>query len=214
MSQSSEPKSLELPDWDLIYRQGRPPWETGLPAGELVRIVEKGVIPFGTTLELGCGTGADAVYLARRGFEVTAVDFAPTALERARNRAQMEGVPIRFVLDDVFEFAPTAGQFDFVYDGGFYHFVRQVDLARFLDMLWRVTHPGSFYLALIGGTAEDVDGWPPGVTEHEIRFELARLFDFVRLRPCRIDSPDKPKGYRGWSCLMKRPEGFQKVSPK
>ncbi len=205
MRQLYEPKSLEVIDWDRMYRGGRPPWETGQPAGELVRALEEHLIEPCSTIELGCGTGADAVFLAEHGFEVTGVDSSPLALERARNLARSEGVPVRFVLDDVFEFGRTAGQFDLVYDAGFYHFIRGVDLSGLLDMLWRITRPGSLYLALIGSTEEEGEGGPPQVSEHEINFELTSLFDIVNLRPGRFESPNREEGYLGWTCLMKRP---------
>jgi len=205
-----ELQSMDVPDWDLIYREGTPGWETGCVAEELVRVLDEGVVRPGSVLELGCGTGADAVHLAKRGFEVTAVDTSPLALERARIRAERAGVPIHFVLDDVFEFAPMAGKFDLVYDAGFYHFIRQTDLSRLLDLLWRLTSPGSYYLTLAGSSEEDAEGGPPQVTESEIRSELGRLFEFVHLRPFHFESPRREEGYLGWSCLMKRPERFAK----
>jgi len=198
-------KPAGVPDWDMFYRQGTPPWDTGRPAGELVRALKEGVIQPSRVLELGCGTGADAIFLARHGFEVTAVDSAPIALERARARAEHEDVLPRFVLADVFEFAKTAGKFDLVYEAGFYHFMRLVDLDRFLDLLWRVTHPGSHYFALIGSADETAESGPPRVSEDEIHDELGRLFEFVHLRPFRFESPRREEGYLGWSCLMQRP---------
>ncbi len=188
-----------------MYREGTPPWDTGAPKQELVRILDEARVPVGTAIDLGCGTGADAVYLARRGFEVTAVDCSAMALERAHTRAEMEGALVRFVLADVFTFGLKAGQFDFVYDGGFYHAIRQIDLRRYLDLLWRVTKPGSYYLCLAGSTGEESEGGPPQVSEEEIRRELGRLFEFVHLRPFRFESHQSPQGYPGWSCLMRRP---------
>ena len=189
-----------------MYREGTPPWESGAPSGELVRVLDEGLVAPGRTLEVGCGTGADAVCLARRGFEVTAVDWSAQAVERARARARIVGVPVRFVLADVFEFVRTAEPFDFVYDAGFYHFIRGADLTRYLDLLWRTTRPGSFYLALVGSTGEKAEGGPPQVSEDEIRLELGRLFEFVHLRHFQFESPDRKEGYLGWSCLMRRPQ--------
>jgi len=168
-------------------------------------MVEGGILKPARILELGCGTGANAVYLARRGFEVTAVDSSPTAIERARTRAEQAGALLRIVLADVFEFAETAGTFDLVFDAGFYHFARQVDLSRLLDLLWRVTHPGSFYFTLAGATGELAEGGPPQVSEEQVRGELGRLFECVELRRFRFESPRRKEGYLGWSCLMRRP---------
>jgi SAM-dependent methyltransferase len=205
MSQLPDEKPVESPDWDAIYRLGTPPWETGVPAAELIRVLDEGIVRPGTVLELGCGTGADAIYLAQRGFEVTAVDISALAIERARVRAEREGALARFVQADVLQFAATAGQFDLVYDAGFYHFIRRVNLAGLLDLLWRVTRPGSFYLALAGAAGATGEEGPPQVSEEEIHDELGRLFEFVHVRPFRFQNPRRKQGYPGWSCLLRRP---------
>lgn len=206
MSRMSSAQPYSPPDWEAMYRDGTPAWETGNPAGELIRVLDEGIVSPGTTLEVGCGTGADAVYLAQRGFEVTAVDSSPLAVERAHRRAELAGVPVCFVLDDVFEFVRTGERYDFVYDAGFYHFIRRYDLTRYVDLLWRTTRPGSYYLALVGGVGEEAEGGPPQVSEEEIRLELGRLLEFVHLRHFQFESPHREEGYLGWSCLMRRPQ--------
>ncbi len=207
MSVVPESRPAKAPDWDAMYRIGTPYWETSEPADELVRIIgEERLIEPCTTLELGCGSGTDAVYLGRQRFEVTAVDCSPLALERAHIRAERAGAVVRFVLDDVFEFAQEEGPFELIYDAGFYHSVRDYDLDRYLDLLWRVTQPGSLYLALVGAASGRAKGGPPQVAKDDIRDELGRLFDFVHLRECRLQSPLRRGGYRGWSCLMRRPD--------
>ena len=57
--------------------------------------------PYGTALDLGCGSGIWAVELARRGWQVTGVDFVPKALRRARARAKEAGVELRLLEGDV-----------------------------------------------------------------------------------------------------------------
>jgi len=198
-------KKMAMLDWDAMYRAGTPPWDAGCPSREFMSVIESVPIRPCTTLELGCGSGANAVYLARRRFEVTAVDGSPLALERARLRAEQSNALLRFVLADVFDFGRHAGRFEFVYDVGFYHFVRQNELGRFLDLLWWVTQPGSYYLTLAGSTGETNEGGPPQVSEEEIRDELGRLFEVVQIRPFRFESPRRADGYLGWSCLMRRP---------
>jgi len=237
MNPTLPPEARTADDWDRLYREGLPPWETGKPADELVRVLRdhRASIPRGMVIELGCGTGADAVYLAKAGFDVTAVEFSPIAMERARARAEMEGAAVHFVLDDVFEYIETAGKFDLIHDAGFYEFARRQDLGRLLDVLWRLSTPGSFYLVLAGnadekkGTGafcrngpegashkmhlspfsspdEPLDDGPPSVTQRDIHLELGRLFEMVELRPCRLASPRRADGYPGWSCLMRRPQ--------
>jgi len=191
-------------DWDAMYREGTPPWETGVPAAELLRVLDEGLVCPGVALEIGCGTGADAVQLVKRGFEVTAVDCSPTAIERARARADIEDALPRFVLADIFEFAPTAGQFDFVYDAGLYQFVRHYDLSAYLDVLWRVTRPGSLYLTL-AAAGDSGEGGTPRVSKRQIYQDLGRLLEVVDLQRCRLESRFQKDGQPAWSCLMRRP---------
>jgi methyl halide transferase len=205
MNPPTATKSFQVPDWDRMYREGTPPWETGRPAPELIRLVGTGAFGRGSVLEIGCGTGSNAIYLAKRGFDVTAVDNSPTALERARTRAEQCDALLRLVLDDVFEFFPTAGTFDVVYEAGFYHFIRRTHLSRYMDMLWHLTRPGSLYLSLAGSDEEHIEGGPPSVSRDDIHNELGRLFEVVEVRPFRFESPQRPEGYAGWSCLMRRP---------
>jgi SAM-dependent methyltransferase len=176
-----------------------------VPAAELVRLVESKTLRPVRTLDLGCGTGADAIYLAKRGFEMTAVDSSLTALERARVRAERDDAVLRFVPADAFEFGHTAGQFDLVYDIGLYHYIRQTDLEPFLDLLWRVTRPGSHYFTVAARKEEASHDGPPAVGKRQMHLELGRLFELVEIRECRLASPNVPAGYPAWSCLMRRP---------
>jgi SAM-dependent methyltransferase len=205
MSPALKPKYVTPADWDAAYREGTPPWDAGKPHAELIRVLDEYRLRPQTVLEIGCGSGADAIVLARRRFEVTAVDCSPIAIERARLRAEQHDAVLRFVLDDIFEFARSAGQFDLVYDAGLYHAVRQVQLNPYLDVLWRVTRPGSYYLCLAGAPAEAAEDGPPQVSEDEIHNELGRLFEYVHLRPTRLEGANPNEFRAGWSCLMRRP---------
>jgi SAM-dependent methyltransferase len=201
-----KPKYLTPADWDAAYRDGTPPWDADVPHAELARILDEHRLRPQTVLEIGCGTGADAIVLARRRFEVTAIDCSAIALERARYRAEQRSDWIHFVLADIFEFVRSAPRFDLVYDAGVYHYLRQTHLDRYLDVLWRVTRPGSYYLCLAGSPSETDENGPPQVTEDDINNELCRLFEIVQLRPTRLESPVCKEGYPAWSCLLKRPE--------
>jgi SAM-dependent methyltransferase len=95
--------------YKLLYAVGYTPWEqpARLPAvhervADLFEREEGGhEAPHGKALDLGCGAGTWAVELAKRGWDVTGVDFVPKALRRARERARQAGVGIRFVEGDV-----------------------------------------------------------------------------------------------------------------
>src|SRR3954452_9296635 len=115
--------------WDERYQKGNTPWETGQPSSELQRVLSETTVTPCRALELGCGTGASAVWLAQQGFDVTALDLSTVAIESARRRAEAAGAGVRFLAADVLKPPPElAGPFDFVFDRGCYHAVRREDV--------------------------------------------------------------------------------------
>jgi SAM-dependent methyltransferase len=160
--------------WDERYRTGETPWETVQPSSELRRVVAETPVAPCRAVELGCGTGASAVWLAQQGFEVTAIDLSPLAVERARRRAEDAGVKVRFLAGDVLH-PPRelAGPFDCFFDRGCYHAVRREPRLRMMldrseDDSPRVPRPlkGSGAAATRSvscnpPTRGSATGWPP-----------------------------------------------------
>lgn len=114
----------------ILYRVGFTPWEqmAKLPGGKRIpalfeREEAGGEPPYGPALDLGCGSGIWAVELARRGWQVTGVDFVPRAVRRARERAQEAGVELRLVEGDVTKLgeADVGSGFRLLLDFGCFH---------------------------------------------------------------------------------------------
>ncbi|HUY87837.1 MAG TPA: methyltransferase domain-containing protein [Pirellulales bacterium] len=191
--------------WENRYETGDTPWDTGRPSAELAAVLDRGAIQPCRAIELGCGTGTNAVYLAQRGFAVTAVDLSAAAIERARRRAFNAAVAVDFLVDDVCDLRAALAPFDFVFDRGCYHCARRENLPGFLKTLERVTKPGAKYLLLAGNANEPTEApGPPRVHEHEIRAELGGLFSVDSIRPFRFEDPGGAEGPLGWSCLLTR----------
>jgi SAM-dependent methyltransferase len=192
--------------WNEYYRTGDAPWDTGQPSSELVRTVGEDQIAPCPALELGCGTGTNAVWLAQHGFDVTAIDLSPLAVEQAERRAADAGVRVRLLVGDVLNPPDLGGPSRFFFDRGCYHVVRRDGVDGYLHTLERVTGPETVGLVLAGNAREPHDPGPPVVEEREICEELGRLFEIVRLRKFRFDLTEKV-GVRflGWPCLLKRP---------
>ncbi|MGD1256871.1 class I SAM-dependent methyltransferase [Mycobacterium seoulense] len=86
----------------FIYRVGLIIWSRATPPAELVELVEgPAALPAGRALDVGCGTGTDAIYLAAHGWDVTGVDMVPKALALARRKATAAGVAPRWIEGDV-----------------------------------------------------------------------------------------------------------------
>ncbi|MBM4035988.1 MAG: class I SAM-dependent methyltransferase [Planctomycetes bacterium] len=195
-----------LERWDSAYRGGRTPgWDVGRVTDELSKIVEDGTIRPGRALELGCGTGTNAVYLATKGFSVTGVEIAPTALTLAEQQARKANVRVRWLVADVTALGEME-PFDFVFDRGCYHHVQLYNSAGFVKTANRLTRPGGHFLLLAGNANEPRHGGPPRVEEKKLVDDFAETWDFVCLREIRFESrdPNNKSGPWAWSLLMRR----------
>ena len=196
--------------WDLPYQTSTETvWDTGHASTELKRLVETGQIRPCRTVEIGCGTGSDAIYLASRGFDVTAIDIAPTALNIAERKAEQAGVQVNWLLADVLN-PPQFEAFDFAYDRGCYHEVRQHAPQAYVAAVRRLTHDRSKILILAGNANNDTywrfEG-PPRVREQDIRSDFTDGFRLLQLREVRFDpARGQKQGALAWSILLQRGE--------
>ena len=197
---------LEAAHWDPQYRSGPRPWDTGRPSAELRCVLAEWDIRPCRALELGCGTGTNAVWLAAQGFQVTAVDLSRVAIRKASRRAAAAGVAARFLAIDLRGWRKLGGPFDFFFDRGCYHVVRLADPAGYLATLEHVLRPGALGLVLLGNDREPEDDLgPPVLGERAIRKEFGRLLEILQLREFRFDpAPAGGKRYLAWSCLLRR----------
>jgi SAM-dependent methyltransferase len=131
--------------YNLGYRWFRMPWEIG-PRQELVELVSSGRLRPGRTVDLGCGTGANAVFLAQHGFEVTGIDFAPAALAKAAAKAAAAGVQVRFLEDDLTRLRHRLGTFDLLVDYGTLDDLSPANRTRYVDNVLPLARPGARFL--------------------------------------------------------------------
>jgi methyl halide transferase len=198
-------------DWEQSYQSGDLPWDSGHPSSELQRVLGAERIATGLALELGCGTGTNAIWLAQQGFDVTAVDISPTAIGRAKEKASAAGVALRFVVADVAQAPDLGGPFQFLFDRGCYHCVRDVNLSGYLQTVEKNLGSEALGLILTGNDHEPRTG-PPEVSEEQIRSELGRVFTILRLREFRFDLVGDQPAHLAWSCLVKRRSGARQFA--
>lgn len=203
-------ESLSMPEstpegWNQRYVNGTTPWDSGLVEPELMLILDQLNLPSGTrALEYGCGTGTNAIHLAQRGLQTTALDYAPLALERAKAKADAAGVTVDFLSADLCRFNLDLKPVDFAFDRACYHCVRQVNLPGFLETLARTIRPGGYYLMLAGNPDGTMPTPMPKVTAATICTELEPLFAIQQLRTFTLRDPGDVPGPLCWSCLMTR----------
>ena len=98
--------------WDARYSESEDGMWSGRPNGRLV--AEVAVLDPGRALDVGCGEGADAIWLAQQGWTVTAIDVSDVAVSRARAAAERVGVAVEWVCGDVLRTPFPARSFDVV----------------------------------------------------------------------------------------------------
>jgi SAM-dependent methyltransferase len=193
------------PAWNDSYRDGMMPWDTGRPSSELQRVVTQHAIHACRALEIGCGTGTNCVWLAQQGFEVTGIDVAPLAIEKAHERAQAAGVEAKFLTADVLALPELNGPFGFFFDRGCYHAVRRSAPDKYAPAVARHLAARARGLILTGNAREKHEPGPPVVTEEQLRQELGLSFEILDLCEFRFDeAPGVPARFLGWSCLVEK----------
>ena len=104
--------AAQAAEWDARYSDRDGAMWSGRPNGRLV--AEVAALTPGRALDVGCGEGADAIWLARRGWTVTAIDISDVAVSRARQAAERAGAAVRWVAGDVLQIPFPARSFDLV----------------------------------------------------------------------------------------------------
>ncbi|WP_319019181.1 class I SAM-dependent methyltransferase [Microbispora sitophila] len=164
---------------ERYYRAGKPPWDTGVTPPELVALVEgrgegheesHGALPPGRALELGCGTGTNAVYLARHGWEVVAVDLIDRAIEQAREKAAAAGAAVRLLHGDAtrLDELDAPGPYDLFFDLSCYCGIPPHRRDAYAAGLTRRAAPGA-RLLMFGYGPGTLDDKFSGVTADELR---------------------------------------------
>ena len=157
----------------IFYRLGFTPWD-GHPLAQSLRTLVEGnsALPTGTALELGCGTGDCSIYLAKHGWQVTAVDYVKQALEKARAKADAAGAVINFARADVTHLssAGLGDDFGLIVDNGCLHNMSDADRDAYVREVSAVAAPGARLLivAFAPGGRFGVRGVEPA--EMERRF--------------------------------------------
>lgn len=149
------------------------PWDIGAPQPVVVRLADAGEFR-GAVLDAGCGLGDNAIFLAQRGFAVTGVDGAETALRKARERAEAAGVDVEFLQADVTTFDGVEPRFDTVLDSALYHCLMGEQRTAYAAALHRVTRPGArLHVLCFADTGNDGLDLPMTVSQDDLRTHLS-----------------------------------------
>ena len=190
--------------WDASYHGGPAPWDIGQPQPAIVRLAsERGFA--GAVLDVGCGTGENALHVASLGLSVLGVDVAETALAIARAKADNRGIEVEFATADAFHLERLRRMFVTVLDCGLFHTFDGDERPEYVASLASVTeHDGTLYVLCFSDDGPDTGPHP--ISQHELRaaFNPSTGCNVVAIEPDRIQTRFHDHGAPAWFATIKR----------
>jgi len=192
--------------WDASYHQGPAPWDIGRPQPAIVRLASQGGFA-GAVLDAGCGTGENALHIARLGLPVMGVDVAETALAIAREKAATVGstIDVEFVAADAFHLERLGRSFKTVLDCGLFHTFDGEERPGYVASLARVTeHDGTLYVLCFSNEGPDTGPHPVSQEELRTAFNPSNGWNVAAIEPDRIQTRFHDHGAPAWFATIKR----------
>lgn len=188
------------------YQDGDLPWDHGTPDDNLKQVVERFEISPCPALDVGCGTGDNALWLLGQGFDVTGCDLSETAIRMAKKKPDIEQVSlsVRDILVEPF----SDESFGFIFDRGCFHCMRDEESRmRFPQLAAEMLCEGGLWLSLMGNADESGrENGPPQMTAAELTTYVEPYFEILSLESGAFGS-DQEIPPRAWICLMRKRAG-------
>ncbi len=187
------------------YKSGVTPWELDRPDNNLVNLIKEENIPPCKALEIGCGTGSNAIWLAQNGFDVKGLDFSNLAIQKAEEKTLESNVKIEYASGDFLNDTHGDASYGFSFDRGCFHsFDDEKDRAVFASNVAKyLTNDGLWFSILGNADAEPRDDGPPVRTAMNIVAAVEPFFEVLSLNSGKFDS-NREKPFRCWFCLMRK----------
>ncbi|MCK1798579.1 class I SAM-dependent methyltransferase [Streptomyces sp. XM4193] len=179
-------------------------WEINRPQSTLVRLVEEGALR-GRVLDVGCGSGDNAVLAAEHGLETTGVDAAPSAITLARGKARERGLDVRFLEWDALRLDTLGEQFDTLVDVGLFHCFAPQDRPLLARSMASVTVPGGRCHLMCFSDRQPGTWGPQRVPEQALRDAFTGAgWRVDTLEPAELDVAFDPGVAQAWFAVMTR----------
>jgi ubiquinone/menaquinone biosynthesis C-methylase UbiE len=171
-----------LISWEDAYKTA-PPWDVGRPQPAFVELVQAGELSKRRVLDIGCGTGENALYLAENGFSVIGVDLSSRAIAAARKKTAERGLDVDFRAGNALSLDLKDSSFENIIDSGLFHTFNDNDRTAYVREMARVLVLKGRYFMLCFSEKEPT-GWggPRRITRQEIETAFKPLFSINYIR--------------------------------
>jgi cyclopropane fatty-acyl-phospholipid synthase-like methyltransferase len=206
MSEQTGRRTAGKPEpWERSYVTGTAAegWDIGMPQPAIVALVEAGAFE-SPLLDVGCGTGENALMLAAHGLEVTGVDWAPTAIERAQQKTADRELTATFAVADALALDGLERRFNSVIDSGMFHGLERDERVRYAASLHSVMQPGATLHLMCFSDREPDWGGPHRITQQQLRRAFAQGWRVESIEPSTFVTATTSGNVHAWLARIRR----------
>jgi SAM-dependent methyltransferase len=187
------------------YKAGFMPWVHHKADFNLVDMVKRWPVKPCRALEVGCGTGTDAIWLAKKGFSVTGVDVSDIPINIANEQAKKAKVAVGFMVKDFLSEEIGGKPFDFIFDRGYFHSYRtSLKRKAVARRMAANLDTGGLWLSLLGSCdSPPREGGPPMRSAREIVNAVESFFE-VRLIKTSVFGSESEVPANIWVCMFQK----------
>ena len=175
---------------------GLAPWDIGHPQAAFAELIHSKKI-FGKVLDVGCGTGENALFFAQNGCSVVGVDASPTPVRRAKEKARQRGLGVTFMLYNALELKGIGEPFDAIVDCGLFHVFDNEDRQKYVQSLTAVSKKGTHLFLLCFSEDETREG-PRRVSQADIRSAFEPQWCVKEIKATRFETHIHEGGALAW----------------
>ena len=187
------------------YEARDTPWDIGRPDFNLTQTVNATPIEPCRALDIGCGTGDNAIWLSKQNFHVLGIDTSEIAIEKAKEKALKANVKCTFMVIDILTDHIEGVPFGFAFDRGCFHSLNSdKERKSFAKNVNGYLEKDGLWLSLIGNADEQRDGpGPPQRTAMDIVKAVEPYFEILSLVSGTLQA-NLPDTARAWVCLIRK----------
>ena len=187
------------------YETADTPWDIGKADFNLIQTVTTMSIKPCAAVDVGCGTGDNAIWLSQQGFRVLGIDTSEVAIQRAKEKASKANSRCRFLVESALTVPLPGAPFGFVFDRGCFHvFDSDQERANFAENVNRHLRSEGLWLSLVGNADEQRQSpGPPQRSARDIVNAVEPHFEILSLVSGYFEA-NRPNPPRAWICLMRK----------